>query len=389
MPGHDLIVIGASAGGVEAVSTLVGTLPADLPAAVCVVVHLRPDVHSHLAEVLARMTSLRVVAARNGIVLRPGTIYVGVPDLHFLLEREGDRGVIRLVRGPRENRARPAVDPLFRSAALAFGARVIGVVLSGALDDGTAGLWAVKERGGIAMVQDLEDAAVPSMPASALAEVEVDHVAAARALGPLLARLAREPAPDQPRVENGRSAARETIDEIEREVGMTTLDESAHQGSERYGRPSRFSCPDCGGVLWDLGGEGPMRFRCEVGHAHSAASLAEAQTEAVESALWAALRALEDRVELMRRRGALATERGLETFVRKFEVEEQAAQQHATALRALLRLDGRSGIRPRIRAEGDDAVPLTMEHEVARAARGADTAVAHEDADAAPSAPGS
>jgi two-component system chemotaxis response regulator CheB len=190
-------------------------------------------------------------------------------------------------------------------------------------------------------------------------------------------------------VENGRSAARETIDEIEREVGITTLDESAHQGSERYGRPSRFSCPDCGGVLWDLGGEGPMRFRCEVGHAHSAASLAEAQTEAVESALWAALRALEDRVELMRRRGALATERGLETFVRKFEVEEQAAQQHATALRALLRLDGRSGIRPRIRAEGDDAVPLTMEHEVARAVRGADTAVAHEDADAAPSAPGS
>ena len=194
MADHDLIVLGASAGGVEAVSALVAGLPPDLSAAVCVVVHLRPDVQSHLSEVLARSTSLPVVSARHDATLRPGTIHVAVPDLHLLVDRDGEHGVIRLVRGPRENRARPAVDPLFRSAALAFGPRVIGVVLSGALDDGTAGLWTVKDRGGIAVVQDPDDAAVPSMPARALMEVAVDHVASVRELGPLLGRLARAPA---------------------------------------------------------------------------------------------------------------------------------------------------------------------------------------------------
>lgn len=193
MPAHDLIVLGASAGGVEAISTLVASLPVDLPAAVCVVVHLRPDADSHLAEVLARVTPLPVVAARNGMTLRRGTIHVAVPDMHLLVERDDDVGVLRLVRGPREHRNRPAVDPLFRSAALAYGARVIGVVLSGALGDGTAGLWTVKDRGGIAIVQEPDDAAVSAMPSNALAEVDVDHVGTASALGALLGRLAREP----------------------------------------------------------------------------------------------------------------------------------------------------------------------------------------------------
>ena len=315
MAGHDLIVVGASAGGVEALSALVTGLPADLSAAVCVVVHLRPDLHSHLSEVLARSTSLPVVPARHDAVLHPGTIYVAVPDLHFLVDRDGDRGVIRLVRGPRENRTRPSVDPLFRSAALAFGPRVIGVVLSGALDDGTAGLWMVKDRGGIAVVQDPDDAAVASMPASALMEVAVDHVASARALGPLLGRLSREPA-----LAESTAAPHKAAQELEREVGITAMNEEVHAASERYGHASRFACPDCGGVLWDVTGEGPLHYKCEVGHAHTAATLAEAQTESVEWALWAALRALEDKVALSRRRGALAASRGLDAFVEKFAV---------------------------------------------------------------------
>ena len=184
MPGHDLILLGASAGGVEAVSAVVAGLPADLSAAVCVVIHLRPDAASRLPEILARVAALRVVAARNGMALQPGVVHVCVPDLHLLVEAgEDDQGRVRLVRGPRENRTRPAVDPLFRSAALAFGPRVVGVVLTGALDDGTAGLWAVKDRGGIAVVQDPDDAAVPSMPASALVEVAVDHIAPAHDSG--------------------------------------------------------------------------------------------------------------------------------------------------------------------------------------------------------------
>jgi two-component system chemotaxis response regulator CheB len=292
LPAHDLIVLGASAGGVEAISKLVAGLPPDLPAAVCIVVHLRPYADSSLAHVLERASSLPVVAARQKLPLRPGTIYVAVPDLHLLVAPgDGDEPSLRLVRGPRENRSRPAINPLFRSAALAFGPRVIGVLLSGALDDGIGGLWTVKDRGGITVVQDPDDAAVPHMPASALAEVEVDHVATAAMLGPLLGRLVREPI--------------------------------ARQASE-----------------------GPLRFRCEVGHAHSAASLAESQNEVIEAAMWAALRALEDKMALSRRRAAIARSRRLPRFADQFAVEERTAQQHATALRSLLRRGGNTAIRP-------------------------------------------
>ena len=348
MPGHDLILLGASAGGVEAVSAVVAGLPLDLNAAVCVVIHLRPDAASRLPEILARATALPVAAARNGMALQPGTVYVAVPDLHMLVEAgEDDEPTLRMVRGPRENRTRPAVDPLFRSAALAFGPRVVAVVLSGALDDGTAGLWAVKDRGGIAVVQEPEDAAVPSMPSSALAEVAVDHVAPVQELGLLLARLAVQPVSAQP------STGRQPIEELEREVGIAAIDEVSHSRSERYGQPSRFTCPDCGGVLWELRGEGPLRFRCEVGHAHSPATLAETQTEAAEAAMWAALRALEDKAELARRRGIGAAERGLATQLALFTAEEQAAHQHAAAIRAVLRLDGRLGLRTRLSPESD------------------------------------
>jgi two-component system chemotaxis response regulator CheB len=347
VPTHDLIVLGASAGGVEAILKVVAGLPPDLPAAVCVVVHLRPYAESHLAQVLERAGLLPVVAAKQDMPLQPGRIHVAVPDMHLLVRRDGGESVLRLVRGPRENRSRPAVDPLFRSAALAFGPRVIGVILSGALDDGTAGLWTVKDRGGIAIVQDPDDAAVPSMPATALAEVEVDHVATADMLGSLLGRLAREPVANAPS-EQEVSQRRDSTDQLMRELGITSMNDDYHQRSERYGEPSRFPCPECGGVLWDVSGQGPVRFRCEVGHAHSAASLAEAQTELVEAAMWAALRALEDRVELSRKRAEAARSNNLTRLTEQFLVEEQAAEQHATALRALLRLEGRIGIRPKL-----------------------------------------
>ena len=162
--------------------------------------------------------------------------------------------------------------------------------------------------------------------------------------------------------------------DLEREIGIVAMDEESHQASERYGKPSRFGCPECGGVLWDLSGEGPLRFRCEVGHAHSPATLAEMQTEAVEAAMWTALRALEDKVELARRRGAGAAARGLPAFAAKFAVEEQAAQQHATALRALLRLDGRTGIRPRLSGDvSRDERPDIAHADAADAEAGVDT----------------
>jgi two-component system chemotaxis response regulator CheB len=343
VPGHDLIVVGGSAGGIEALTALVAGLPPELPAAVCVVVHLRPFGVSRLAEVLQRATALPVRAARHGALLERGTIHVAVPDLHLLVERadEGEDApaLLRLTRGPRENRNRPAVDPLFRSAALAFGPRVIGVVLSGALDDGTAGLWAVRDRGGLAVVQDPADALVPSMPRSALNEVGADHVVPADALGPLLDRLAREPAPER----DGEAAPSEAVTVLEREVAMAAVDEVVHQREERYAAPSRFACPDCGGVLWHVSPEGPLRFRCETGHAYSPATLEEGQNESVEEALWAALRALEDRIALARLRGRHAERLGLADFAQRFVVQEEASEQHAAAIRALLRLDGRPG----------------------------------------------
>jgi two-component system chemotaxis response regulator CheB len=199
MAGHDLIVVGGSAGSVEALSSLLAGLPPDLPAAVCVVLHQSAFSPNRRVEIFSRASTLPVVTAEQGMRIKPGVVYLAVPDMHLLVEAappgsHRETGVLRLVRGPKENRARPAVDPLFRTAALTYGSRVIGVILSGALDDGTSGLWVIKDRGGIAVIQDLKDAAVPSMPAAAFDEVGADHVAPASALGPLLGQLAHLPA---------------------------------------------------------------------------------------------------------------------------------------------------------------------------------------------------
>jgi two-component system chemotaxis response regulator CheB len=352
MAGHDIIVIGGSAGGIEALSALLAGLPTDLPAAVCVALHQSAYSPNRRPEIFSRVSTLPVVLAEHGMRLRAGTVYLSVPDMHLLVERSGtaEMGTLRLVRGPKENRARPAVDPLFRTAALAFGRRVIGVILSGALDDGTSGLWVVKDRGGVTVVQDPRDAAVSSMPAHAMEEVGADHVAPAAELGPLLGRLARM-RPDG----GGRSrvgvteGGSEGEGDLEREVAIGSLDEDAHLEAPRYGVPSRFACPDCGGVLWAANRSGgPLHFRCETGHAYSAATLAEAQSESVEAAFWAALRALEDKAELARLRAGLARERNLVPHAEQFEVQLQAAQQHAAAIRAILRMDGSSGIRPSV-----------------------------------------
>src|SRR3954470_2925577 len=186
MPSHDIIVIGASAGGVETLKALVRGLPAELPAAVFVVLHVAPGGPGYLPQILAKAGPLPASFPEDGEAIANGRIYVAPPDHHLLLEP----GRVRVVRGPKENRHRPAADPLFRSAAWAYGPRVIGVVLSGTLDDGAAGLWAIKSCGGVAIVQDPEDALFDEMPASALASVDADHVAPLEELPLILAELA-------------------------------------------------------------------------------------------------------------------------------------------------------------------------------------------------------
>jgi len=322
VPTHDIIVIGASAGGVEAISAVVADLPPDLRAAVLVVLHLSRG-RSVLPEILTRAGRLPAVHPEDGDPVEYGRIYVARPDHHMTIENRK----IRIVHGPTENGSRPAVDPLFRSAAREYGARVVGVVLTGALDDGTAGLAAVKEAGGVAIVQDPEDAFASSMPRSALAFVQVDHVLPLRDISALLATLAQQPA------EPSGAAAGPHVVAMEPDLGEPGL--ALHE-SDRPGKVSIFTCPECHGTLWEADERGIVRFRCRVGHVYSPESMLAAQTDSVDRALWVALRSLEERAALTHRLADRARVRKHAWVARAFDERAEAADSHASVVRDLL-----------------------------------------------------
>ena len=331
MSGHDIIVVGASAGGVEVLVQLVSALPLDLPAAVFVVLHIPAQTPSVLPNILNRVIKkrqadalLQAVHPDDGDQIKPGNIYLAPPNQHLLVKQ----GYIRLARGPRENNHRPAIDPLFRTAARAYGQRVIGVVLSGTLDDGTAGLLAVKQRGGVAVVQHPEDALYAGMPRSAIENVRVDHILPAAEIAPLLVELANQPI-EQTGVEAMSS-------DMEMEADMAELEPGALQSSERPGKPSGYGCPDCGGVLWELHEEELVRFRCRTGHAYSVATLLAKQSEAQEDALWNALRALEEKAALAERLAKRAGDRQQQISAQRFGEQAQAARSRAELVRQLL-----------------------------------------------------
>jgi two-component system, chemotaxis family, protein-glutamate methylesterase/glutaminase len=285
MARREVVVIGGSAGALEALQAIVRGLPADLPAAVCVALHTAPDSPGALPGILRRTSPLPVNEARPDEPLQTGRVYIARPDHHLVV----NRGLLRTTRGPRENGFRPAVDPLFRTAARAYGPQCIGVVLSGALDDGVYGLKLIKKRGGLAVVQDPEEALVSGMPRNAIDHVQVDHVMRAMGIPALLERLVHEevtmPAADP----NGQPR-----DVAELEYGAAAI--------ERIERPpSPFTCPDCGGVLWDNDEEGLLRFRCHEGHGFTADGLMGEQSDKLEAALWSALRALDECMLLHRR----------------------------------------------------------------------------------------
>jgi two-component system chemotaxis response regulator CheB len=312
---HDIVVIGASAGGVEALKRLAGTLPAGYAGALCVVLHVNPHAHSALPEILGRAGPLPAVRAEDGMALRPGRIHVAPPDQHLLVER----GRLRVVHGPRENRHRPAIDPLFRSAAWAYGPRVVGVVLTGNLDDGTAGLWAIKTCGGITVVQDPETAAQPEMPLNALRHNRIDHRVPLEQMGPLLGRLARQPVelhgPPRPP-----AALKDEIEfaKVNPDIVRT----------QRLGTPSPYTCPSCGGALWELEEGGHLRYRCHTGHAYSQATLMANQDVMVENSLYAALRAVEEKAIALRR---LAERMNDRPWSLKENYEERAEELDHTA----------------------------------------------------------
>jgi two-component system chemotaxis response regulator CheB len=281
---HDVVVVGASAGGVEALRRLIASVPADFPGTIFVVLHLPTNAHSFLPTILSRAGALPVHHAVDGQVAERGTIYVAPPDVHLLVKPSG----MQLLRGPTENGHRPAVDPLFRSAAQSFGGRVIGIVLSGVLDDGTNGLLAISSHGGLTVAQSPEDALYPSMPQSAIDNVPVDLVAPADEIGSSLTKL----------------VARLGLEHDRAPDLLADYTERALEGNgalEMDGRPSRFTCPDCGGSLWDADPAEPGKFRCRVGHSWTTLGLLEQQAATLEQALWTALRALSERADLARR----------------------------------------------------------------------------------------
>lgn len=314
---HRLAVIcmGASAGGVDALSAAVTGLPADLRAAVLIVLHVSPRGKSVLPQILDKRCQLPVAHAVDGEPLQAGRVYVAPPDRHLVVED----GVVRLSDGPRENGLRPSVDTLFRSAALSYGPDVIGVVLSGTLDDGTAGIIAIKQGGGVSVVQDPAEAVFPGMPRSAARFGDPDHIVPLDKLAPLLVNLVQDD------TEEPISTEGSAMPEI-RNTDQRSADAQA-------GEPSEFTCPECGGTLWAQE-EGPLlRFRCRVGHAYSTQSLLAEQTQSLEAALWAAVVALEERADLALRLARRMEGRGRANAAHRFELEVSDARRRAGLVR--------------------------------------------------------
>jgi two-component system chemotaxis response regulator CheB len=326
----DIVVIGASAGGVAALRTVLGGLPQGFPATVFVVMHVAPESPDVLSHLLDAVTALPVMTAADGNTFRPGEVWIAAVDRHLAVERDH----MTVVRGPRENRHRPSVDVLFRSAALSFGPRVVGVVLTGMLDDGAAGVWAIKRRGGLAIVQDPADAEFPSMPQSALETVEVDHCVPLRDIARTLVAAVAGPVADDP----GPAPIR-----MEQELAMTTQGSSTMEQLDALGTRSSFTCPECGGALWEMN-EPPPRYRCHVGHAYGLHTLEVAQAERIEAALWASIRSLEEGQKVSERLARHARGRGHHRSVQQYEERAREDGAHADTLRRMLHtLPARAG----------------------------------------------
>ncbi|MCW2239996.1 chemotaxis protein CheB [Azospirillum canadense] len=323
METRNILALGASAGGVTALQRLFSAMPADTTATVFVVQHIAPTRNSVLPRLLEKAGWLPAFHPQDGEEVREGWIHVAPPD-HHLLVRDG-RLLVR--RGAKENRTRPAIDPLFRSLAVEYGPRVIGAILSGTLDDGAAGLLAVKRRGGIAIVQDPTSAEWPDMPRNAREHVAVDHCVTLEEMAPLLTRLLGTPAPPAPAVPEEMAVEAQIP---EKEFNTVPAD------SDRIGTPSVFSCPDCGGNLYEVEDGSLLRYRCKVGHAYSPQALASANHDLLERALWVALRAHEDRMILFKRMAEKARKGGHDLVAERWSVAAAEVQRSITLLRDVL-----------------------------------------------------
>ncbi|HEX8329055.1 MAG TPA: chemotaxis protein CheB [Hymenobacter sp.] len=321
-PSH-LIVIGTSAGGMPALVQLVAQLPATLPAAVLVVQHFAPDSDGqHLVARLARHTPLHCRLPTDGDVLESGTLYLAPPDRH-LLAKDGSAPYLLVTKGPRENHFRPAADALFRSAAVAYGARTVGVVLTGMLHDGTAGLEFIKRCGGVAVVQDPHDAEYPSMPETALRNVDVDYVVPLDQMGALLEEITRKPLPER---------KMDIPEDLKQEAAIAERVVGTTEEVTRIAHPVPLTCPDCGGSLFEVNEGKLLRFRCHTGHAFTADALLRSAQHSLEETLWVALRMMEERKNLLSSMAA----RGEGPYSVQQEERIEEMKKHINRLREFL-----------------------------------------------------
>lgn len=327
MPELDLVVVGASAGGLQALEDIIGRLPSTLRTPILVVVHTRSDGDGYLPRILSRTSRRPVAFAGDGDTITPGHIYIAPPDAHLMVDGRG----IRLGRGPRENGFRPAVDPLFRSASRVYGPRVMGVILSGALDDGSYGLKVLKDGGGIAVVQDPNEARFPSMPLNALRVVDVDHVLTATAIADFIVEASGRPGQGEERM-----ARKKRSEPTELEPQNPGTETSVEEMVEALGLPSGLTCPDCGGALWEVQDSKLVRYRCHVGHQFTPEALDSAQRDEVEGALWGAVRVLEEHSELRKRMAQTAEVRGMEVVSAGFTESAHESQRQAHTIRELI-----------------------------------------------------
>jgi two-component system, chemotaxis family, protein-glutamate methylesterase/glutaminase len=318
-----IVVIGASAGGIDALRLLTAGLPPDFPSPIVVVLHMSPESPGILHDILDRSGPLRASTVRDGERLEAGRIFVAPPDRHVLLEP----GKLHLTRGPRENRFRPAIDPLFRTAAQVYGPAAIGVILTGNLDDGTAGLWAIKKMGGTAIVQDPADAMFPAMPANARRHIKVDHCVPLAAIAPLLVRLTAAPVDEY---------AVALPEHTHVDIKIAREEDPLEAGLRQVTEPSSIACPECHGVLMQLKEEGRIRFRCHTGHAYSADSLVAEISEGIEEALWIAIRSMQEGGMLMRQLVEHHTVAAIPGDAEALKERAAALDRQADALRALV-----------------------------------------------------
>lgn len=318
MAKKDIVVIGGSAGSHAAIRQIIADLPAGLPASIFIATHMPTHSSSYLSDVLELATHLSVTRAIDGQPIEPGHVYVAVPDHHLLVID----GTVRLGNGPRENMTRPAIDPLFRSAALSYGPRVVGVILSGMLNDGASGLHAVKACGGTAIVQHPLDAVADEMPLAALEVVDPDGVVAAQDLGRLIAEIVSEDAGHASACPPG----------LPLEVDIAAGGRLGAQRLKEIADPSALTCPNCNGVMSEVRGERPLRYRCQIGHANTA-EVMDSRAEQVDEALRVALRVMEERVTLVTRMAEDARRTGRSAVAELYEARAEEYTRYARVLR--------------------------------------------------------